>query len=63
MAEQVRFYFEAFRVLKLPMSIMHLHGKQKQLRRMGTYAAFCEAKRGTHLHPTFLPYGAAPAIA
>lgn len=42
--KQVRFVFEAFCKLRPGMSLLHMHGNMKQVRRTEMYDAFCRTK-------------------
>lgn len=42
--KQVRFVFEAFCKLRPGMSLLHIHGKMKQLKRTDMYDLFCRTK-------------------
>lgn len=42
--KQVRFVFEAFCKLRPGMSLLHIHGNMKQLRRTEIYDAFCRTR-------------------
>ena len=42
--KQVRFVFETFCKLRPGMSLLHIHGNMKQLRRTDMYDAFCRTK-------------------
>ncbi|KAG1664899.1 hypothetical protein FOA52_006245 [Chlamydomonas sp. UWO 241] len=44
--KQVRFVHEAFRRLRPGVPIRALHGGMKQMKRMGVFYEFCEAKKG-----------------
>jgi len=41
---QVRFLFESFRKLRPGIAVMHLHGKQKQPKRMAIFYDFLRRK-------------------
>lgn len=44
--KQVRFIHEAFSKLRPGVSLLGIHGKQKQMKRMAIFAQFCTAKQG-----------------
>jgi len=43
--KQVRFIYECFRRMQPGVSLLHLHGKQKQLTRLGVYKQFASMKQ------------------
>lgn len=43
--KQVRFAYEAFKRLKLQMTMLELHGRQKQAKRTAIYYEFVERKQ------------------